>query len=234
MLKQMRLLTLAAMGFALPGCATFCKSCEEMHAEIVSLSIPAKAPDSLVRDVEHKSEFAAISGDGEHVICWNGKCPVKRAEHDVFWLFFAPDPFVDPLGLKDIQPDDSGEGNKSVVSQGVVGKKNFAFDDAKLTGNLSVLEKVLASVEACDGCEIDVVGHTDSVGRSDYNDALGLKRANAVKNWLVSKGIESSRITIGSRGEKDPIASNKTAAGRYENRRAAYKVTINLAEKEHE
>jgi len=233
MLKNMRLIGALGAILVMPGCATFCNSCEEMNARLVSLSKPAKAPDSLVRDVEHRSEFANISGKDEHVVCWGGKCPMKNGDHEVFWLYFEPDPFVDPFGLSGRSQVKSEE-SKSVVSEGVVGRKNFAFDDAKLTGNLSGLEVLVKSIEDCGECEVEIVGHTDSKGSDAYNDALGLKRASAVKNWLVGKGVDRDRIVISSRGEKEPVASNKTGEGRYKNRRANYRVVVNIAEQNNE
>lgn len=67
---------------------------------------------------------------------------------------------------------------------------------------------------------IQVTGHTDFVGTQQYNNELGLKRAQSVKNYLVSKGIPEGRITIDSRGEDQPAADNITSAGRSKNRRA--------------
>lgn len=69
------------------------------------------------------------------------------------------------------------------------------------------------------GRVVVIDGHTDTVGPSRYNQALGMQRAKAVRAALVREGIESSRITIRSHGEDNPVASNDTSAGRRENRR---------------
>lgn len=66
---------------------------------------------------------------------------------------------------------------------------------------------------------IIAVGHTDWVGTDAYNMKLGMRRAQAVKAYLVSKGIEAKRVYVESKGEKQPIADNKTAQGRAKNRR---------------
>lgn len=70
-----------------------------------------------------------------------------------------------------------------------------------------------------------VVGHTDSVGSDDYNMRLGLRRAEAVKAYLVSAGMAANTIKTSSSGERRPVADNKTAAGRAQNRRVEITVT---------
>lgn len=64
-----------------------------------------------------------------------------------------------------------------------------------------------------------VEGHTDSTGKADYNQQLSEKRANAVKKYLVDKGVEDSRITTKGFGASKPIADNSTKEGRAQNRR---------------
>ncbi|MGY3893849.1 OmpA family protein [Aeromonas enterica] len=66
-----------------------------------------------------------------------------------------------------------------------------------------------------------VDGHTDSNGPELYNDQLSLKRAKSVAEVLVSVGMQPANLDIRGRGERDPVADNKTAAGRAENRRVA-------------
>ncbi|WP_019557930.1 OmpA family protein [Thiomicrorhabdus arctica] len=71
---------------------------------------------------------------------------------------------------------------------------------------------------------IQVTGHTDATGKADYNQSLSQKRANAVKAYLTGKGISGERIETFGMGESAPIATNKTKAGRAENRRVEIKV----------
>ena len=71
---------------------------------------------------------------------------------------------------------------------------------------------------------IIAIGHTDSIGSDAYNQKLSVRRAEAIKSYLVSKGVEANRIYTEGKGEKQPIASNKTKDGRAKNRRVEIEV----------
>ena len=77
------------------------------------------------------------------------------------------------------------------------------------------------------GINLEVViaiGHTDSIGSDAYNQKLSVRRAESVKSYLVSKGVEPNRIYTEGKGEKQPIASNKSKDGRAKNRRVELEV----------
>lgn len=71
---------------------------------------------------------------------------------------------------------------------------------------------------------IIAVGHTDSIGSDAYNEKLSIRRSEAVKAYIVSKGIDASRVYTEGKGEKQPVADNKTSAGRAQNRRVDIEV----------
>ena len=78
---------------------------------------------------------------------------------------------------------------------------------------------------------IIAVGHTDSIGSDAYNQKLSVRRSEAVKAYLVSKGIEKNRVYTEGKGEKQPVADNKTTEGRAKNRRVEIEVVGTRANK---
>lgn len=81
------------------------------------------------------------------------------------------------------------------------------------------LDKLSETMKKYDETEIRILGHTDDTGTEKYNATLSKNRAEAVNNYLVSKGIAASRLTDIGYGELDPIATNETIEGRAMNRR---------------
>jgi OOP family OmpA-OmpF porin len=101
----------------------------------------------------------------------------------------------------------------------------FDFDKAivKADGK-AALDGLLANLQGMNTEAIVTVGHTDSVGTDAYNAKLSLRRAEAVKAYLVSKDVEASRVFVEGKGESQPVADNKTAEGRAKNRRVTVEV----------
>ena len=86
------------------------------------------------------------------------------------------------------------------------------------------LDDLVGKVKGVNLEVIIAVGHTDSIGTVEYNQKLSVRRAEAVKAYLVSKGIEKNRVYTEGKGEKQPVADNKTAEGRAKNRRVEIEV----------
>jgi len=96
----------------------------------------------------------------------------------------------------------------------------FEFDKAVLTPtSMVVLDAAAEGLLACPNVPVRVEGHTDSLGSEAYNQNLGQRRADAVRGYLVQKGVRAGKITARSYGETKPIATNDTDEGRALNRR---------------
>ena len=101
----------------------------------------------------------------------------------------------------------------------------FDFDKSVLKpAGKAKLDDLVAKVKGINLEVIIAVGHTDSIGTDAYNQKLSVRRAESVKAYLISKGIEKNRIYTEGKGEKQPVASNKTKEGRAKNRRVEIEV----------
>ncbi|MEO5669982.1 MAG: outer membrane protein OmpA [Ramlibacter sp.] len=101
----------------------------------------------------------------------------------------------------------------------------FDFDKSVLKPEgKAKLDDLVGKVQGINLEVIIAVGHTDSVGSDAYNQRLSVRRAEAVKAYLVSKGIEKNRVYTEGKGEKQPVADNKTSEGRAKNRRVEIEV----------
>ena len=104
---------------------------------------------------------------------------------------------------------------------------HFDFDRFNLRPDaLKILDDAIAKLQANPTLNVTIEGHCDSIGTVEYNLALGERRSNSVREYLVSRGIAAGRLRTVSYGEERPIADNSTAAGRAENRRAHLMVVI--------
>ena len=101
----------------------------------------------------------------------------------------------------------------------------FEFNKAQLLPeSFPELDKVVDFLKQTPTIEIELSGHTDNVGSDDYNMTLSQKRADAVKDYLVSKGIAANRLQSKGYGKTKPIATNATESGREQNRRVEFTI----------
>jgi OOP family OmpA-OmpF porin len=101
----------------------------------------------------------------------------------------------------------------------------FDFDKAVLKPEgKAKLDDLVAKIKGISLEVVIAVGHTDAVGSDGYNQKLSVKRSEAVKAYLVSKGIEKNRVYTEGKGELQPVADNKTKEGRSKNRRVEVEV----------
>ena len=101
----------------------------------------------------------------------------------------------------------------------------FDFDKAivKPEGK-AALDEFMSKLQGLNTEVMIAVGHTDSVGTNAYNEKLSLRRAEAVKAYMVSKGLDPARLYTEGKGETQPVADNETAEGRAKNRRVTIEV----------
>ena len=118
-----------------------------------------------------------------------------------------------------------GEGIKVTLNENTV---NFDFNSANLTTLAKTnLDKLITVLKNNPDTNINIYGHTDSIGSDAVNLRISSQRAEAVKNYLVANGISASRMFTEGLGKSSPIASNDTDAGRAKNRRVEFAITAN-------
>ena len=166
-----------------------------------------------VGDVHHMGDWIATVG----LVIPLGPKPVPPAPAPAPEPTPAPAPYVAPEPAPQPAPAiERPAPQTKIIFEGT----NFDFDKATLrpTGKAKLDENV-KTLMAYPDINVDIVGYTDSIGTAKYNQRLSERRAATVKKYMESKGVAASRMNTKGMGEADPIASNKTAAGRAENRR---------------
>lgn len=102
---------------------------------------------------------------------------------------------------------------------------NFQLDEALIPDvNKPYLDRAAELIKQVPDVKLMIIGHTDKQASNDYNMKLSQDRANAVKDYLVSKGVDASKLMTKGMGETDPIATNATEQGRFRNRRIEFSV----------
>lgn len=160
-----------------------------------------------------QSNFGEVWKNGTHELCWRNNfwTPATGiAGCDGVPVAQAPEaPVVAPTSTKVVLNADTF----------------FDFDKATLKPEgRQVLDQVADQASNLELETLIAVGHTDSTGPEAYNQKLSERRANSVKEYLVSKGIPADRIYTEGKGELDPIATNATREGRAQNRRVEIEI----------
>lgn len=125
-----------------------------------------------------------------------------------------------PLDAKDdVVVLEQPKEEKPLILEGIMFETNSAKISPK--SNVEILDEAAETLKKTDR-NVEIAGHTDNVGKHEYNMKLSLRRANAVKDYLVKKGISAGRITTNGYGPDKPIASNDTPEGRHKNRRIEF------------
>jgi OOP family OmpA-OmpF porin len=139
----------------------------------------------------------------------------------------APAPMPAPAPAPVAKPAPAPVVPAAPVSEKVTYAADAFFDFNKATLKPEATAKLDDLVSKTSGMSLEViiaVGHTDSIGGDAYNDKLSVKRSEAVKSYLVSKGVEKNRVYTEGKGKRQPVADNNTVEGRNKNRRVEIEV----------
>ncbi len=118
--------------------------------------------------------------------------------------------------IKGAKVERVGEGIQVTFESGLL----YDFDsDVVRSAARTNLHELAASLDKYPGTDLVIIGHTDQVGSADYNQGLSERRATAAASYLVTQGVDGSRIGTRGLGETEPVASNDTESGRAANRR---------------
>ena len=125
------------------------------------------------------------------------------------------------------KPEPKPEAKPKPVAEKVTFAADVLFDFDKAVIKPEGKSKIYDLSSKVRGVNLEVIiaiGHADSIGSDEYNQRLSMRRAEAVKAYMVSRGIEPNRVYTEGKGEKQPVASNRTTDGRAKNRRTEIEV----------
>jgi OmpA-OmpF porin, OOP family len=146
--------------------------------------------------------------------------PVAAAAPPPPPVVVTPTPCIAPAGFQ-------VDANCHIIEQKVVVRAvDFEYNSAQLTGPAQqTLDQVAVALAAQPELTVEIQGYTDSTGPAEYNLRLSQRRAESVREYLTSKGVNGSMLTAHGYGKQNPMASNGTPEGRAQNRRVAFEVT---------
>ncbi|MEA5097156.1 MAG: OmpA family protein [Burkholderiaceae bacterium] len=186
---------------------------------LAASAVVAISASAQTTDIKANSPYSAYLQDGRGVIARSG---TGLCWHTGYW---TP---ADAVAGCDGAAPAKQDVKKPVASSKKVTYAADAFFDfdksvVKPAGKKS-LDKLVKDIQGVNVEVIIATGHTDSIGSDAYNQKLSVRRAEAVKAYLVKKGVPAKQIYTEGKGEKQPVASNKTKAGRAKNRRVEIEV----------
>ncbi|MBU3575123.1 outer membrane protein OmpA [Polynucleobacter sp. UK-Mo-2m-Kol15] len=192
------------------------KTLKLVLAGVITVAATATSAQNVDNWV-NSNGLAWKNGDG--TLCWRDSnwTPATAAKDCDGWL--APKPAA--AAKKPAAPAAGVSQSKITLQADTL----YDFDKATLKPEgKATLDKIARDLGKIKLEVIIAVGNTDSVGSDAYNMALGQRRAQSVKAYLVSKGVDGSRVYTESKGKSNPVASNATAEGRAKNRRTDIEV----------
>lgn len=166
---------------------------------------------------------AVLDSDGDGVPDYRDKCPdtprgVAVDQDGCPLPVVAPAPAPAPAPVAALAP--AAEPAPAPPTKLVLTGLNFDFDKSAIRPEeFEVMDKNVAALKEWGDVNVEVAGHTDSRGSEKYNMGLSMRRAEAVRNYLIDKGVSAERLTVKAYGESQPVADNATEEGRFQNRR---------------
>lgn len=175
-----------------------------------------------------------VDGSGNRVVTTNGLCVTAP---NLVAMAGCPDD-ADGDGVKDGEdkcPHEAGsvanagcpelsEEETTILKNALEGVQ-FKTDSDELVGDSDAkLDQVVTILEKHEDFKLKISGYTDNTGDAAYNVSLSDKRAHAAETYIVSKGIDASRVSAKGYGAENPIAENETAEGRAKNRRVEFEI----------
>lgn len=210
--------------FGLVGAALVSAGVVTAHAAEAPFYNPSNAASSTGYTVGYEL-FRTIGCPGRELL--GVPCPVPapaplaaEPEPAPAPLAAAPEPAPAPLAAEPAPAPLAAVAEPAPVMTLVLEGVNFDFDKAVIRPqDYAKLDQDVEALKAWGDVEVEVAGHTCSIGTEEYNLGLSQRRAEAVRNYLVSKGVSADRLTARGYGESRPVASNATREGRAQNRR---------------
>jgi OOP family OmpA-OmpF porin len=200
------------------------KTLKLLLASVITFSATAGAANHpSVDNWVNSSGINWKNGDG--TLCWRDASWTPATASQGCDGALAPKAAAKPAA----KPAASGVSQSKITLQADT-LYDFNKSDLKAEGK-ATLDKIARDLSKIKLEVIIAVGNTDSVGSDAYNMALGQRRAQSVKAYLTSKGVDGSRIYTESKGKSNPVASNATEQGRAKNRRTDIEVVGTTAKK---
>ena len=219
-----------AVAGAAGGAALGVSMCEPVGLGTMETAV-AKEPAVAVKpDIAIKE---ALDSDGDGVPDAYDRCTATPAGVKVDSQGCVLDSDNDDVAdYQDQCPDTSTGINVDAVGCPLAGETllvlenvNFVYKSAALdASSIVILDQAVQVLKQNTGVDVTVEGHTDSRASEGYNQELSQRRAETVRDYLISNGVDASRLTAVGRGENSPIASNSTEEGRRKNRRVEFVV----------
>ncbi len=191
-----KLIVVLLVGMVMSGCSSTPSSNENCEWMRITAWLPPVVVDLDYKDIRGSRNQVIVQGGYQHALAISGQGSVLEQA------------LTPPLRFA----------NKDIVGFETV---FFEFDHASLTASeLDKLNSFVNRIDATRLLHVQVEGHTDSIGSPRHNQALSIRRAQTVRNYLVQNGIQVSKISIEGFGKDLPLEPNNTEANRAKNRRA--------------